>query len=337
MNVQWVTKEFMLGDLLLQNGEVLRDARIRYQQRGEIGAAGTELVLLPTYYGGRCAGNRPLTEKGPLEDPRYTVIIPALFGSGESTSPSNAHPSQRGDQWPGVSLYDAVRAQHLMLGELAGDYQLALVAGWSMGGMQSLQWGCLYPERVQRVAAWCASARCHPLNQQFLAGVSSALKADPRYRRGEVPRAGLRAFARVYASWAYAAPFWRRQCWRELGFGSREALLSWWEQDHLQQDAHDLLAVMDTWYTGDISDNPVFAGNYAAALGAMRAPTLIMPASSDLYFVPDEIARDAAQMPGARYRLLTTDWGHCGGGPGRSADAMQQILGALEGLLHEAA
>jgi homoserine O-acetyltransferase/O-succinyltransferase len=42
-------------------------------------------------------------------------------------------------------------------------------------------------------------------------------------------------------------------------------------------------------------------------------------------------------MPGARYRLLATDWGHCGGGPGRSADAMQQILVALEGLLHEAA
>lgn len=330
---QWVVKEHALGDLPLQNGRLLREARIRYLQRGEIGAPGTELVLLPTYYGGTCRGNLPLAEQGPLADARYTVVIPGLFGSGESTSPSNAHPSQRGAQWPGVSLYDAVQAQHRMLSALQPDYRLALVAGWSMGGMQSLQWGCLFPERVQRVAAWCASSRCYPFNQQFIQGVAAALRADSRLQRGEVPRAGLRAFARVYASWAYAPAFWRERQWQALGFDSREALLDWWEADHLAQDAHDLLAVLDTWHEADISANPHFNGDHAAALAAFRAPTLIMPATTDQYFIQEEIATEAARIPTARLVPLETGWGHCGGGPGRSAQAMRQLYDALADLL----
>lgn len=53
----------------------------------------------------------------------------------------------------------------------------------------------------------CATARCWPHNRVFLDGVRSALMADPVYNGGDyqrAPEAGLKAFARVYAGWAYS-------------------------------------------------------------------------------------------------------------------------------------
>ena len=57
---QWLEHEIRLGDMPLQCGEVLRDARIRYLQRGRPNAPKDNIVLLPTYYGGAMAGNRAL-------------------------------------------------------------------------------------------------------------------------------------------------------------------------------------------------------------------------------------------------------------------------------------
>lgn len=333
---QWLNGDFHLGDFVLQSGEELRDARIHYLQRGEIGAPGTDLVLLPTWYGGRCVGNLPLVEPGsPLADPRYTILIPGMLGAGESSSPDNAVASQSGAHWPRVSLFDQVIAQQQMLAALWPEYRLALVAGWSMGGMQSLQWGCLFPERVQRLAAWCAASRCYPVNRLFLDGLEACLVADPALKEGAHPQAGLRAFARVYASRAYGPGFWRDQCFRQLGFASDEALLRWWEEDHLAQNPFNLLAVLNTWREADISANPLFGHDHRAALAAIRAPALVMPVSTDSYFLAEEIAGESARMGDARLHTLDSEWGHSAGGPGRNLEVMEALFSALSDLMLE--
>ncbi|MEB3733938.1 alpha/beta fold hydrolase [Halopseudomonas pachastrellae] len=79
-------------------------------------------------------------------------------GQRQSTSPSNAHESQRGPEFPSVTLYDNVVLQQQMIEKCFGGGTIQLVAGWSMGGMQALQWGCLFPQQVKRVASICATA-----------------------------------------------------------------------------------------------------------------------------------------------------------------------------------
>src|SRR3546814_7119061 len=50
------------------------------------------------------------------------------------------------------SLLDNVHAQKALLDRLFGDdWQLALVTGWSMGGMQTLFWAMAYPERMRAI------------------------------------------------------------------------------------------------------------------------------------------------------------------------------------------
>jgi homoserine O-acetyltransferase/O-succinyltransferase len=331
---QWLERETAIGDLALQGGETLRDTRIRWLQSGQPNAPKDNIVLLPTYYGGAMAGNRALgAGDSPLADPHWCLLIPAMLGGGESTSPSNAQAGQRGLQFPQITLADQVRAQARLLEQEFGAFELALVAGWSLGGMQSLQWACLYPERVRRVAAWCSAARCHPHNLLFLLGLEAALLADPLAHGDDKPERGLRAFGRVYASRAYAPRFVADALYRELGFADLAQLLQWWEDDHLAMNHHDLLLVLRMWAQADIAANERFNGDHDAALRAITAPALLMPCATDQYFLVHESQAEAARMPRADFRILDSHWGHCGGGPGREAAAMAQLWQALRELL----
>nr|WP_316627684.1 hypothetical protein [uncultured Brevundimonas sp.] len=62
-----------------------------------------------------------------------------------------------------------------------------------------------------------------------------------------------------------------------------------------------------------ISANNTYKGDLDLTLGAIKADTIIMPASSDLYFPVADAAEEARRIPGAELRILETDWGHVAG------------------------
>jgi len=63
----------------------------------------------------------------------------------------------------------------------------------------------------------------------------------------------------------------------------------------LTRDANNLLAQLWTWQKADTSDNEIYRGNLAIALGAIKAKALIMPSETDRYFmVEDKCAGNAA-------------------------------------------
>ena len=69
------------------------------------------------------------------------------------------------------------------------------------------------------------------------------------------------------------------------------------------------------------------------ALGAIRAKAILMPASTDLYFPPEDNAIEAVAMPNAELRVIDTWWGHFAGGPGTSPDDIKILDDALKELL----
>ncbi len=336
-DLKGVELQFAVGDLPLQSGALLRDTTLSYLQFGELNDAADNLILLLTYYGGTHMGITPLIgAHGPLDPAHYCIVIPNLIGNGCSTSPTFAHATQMGGYFPQVTLLDNVLAQQKLVVERFDNATLALVMGWSMGGMQALQWGCSFPDQVRRIMSVCATARCWPHNQVFLEGVKAALTCDSAWQDGfytSAPEAGLRAFARVYAGWAYSQAFFRNALYRELGHDSIDALLAYWEEDHLGQDANNLLAVLASWQNADISANAQYAGDLTAALQAIRARTLIMPCSTDLYFTEYDAAWEAKQIANAECRPLVSDWGHCAGAPGRNPKDTRSILDACAELL----
>ena len=156
-----------------------------------------------------------------------------------------------------------------------GVRRIALIVGWSMAGMQAYQWAAQYPEMVEAILPYCASARCSPINHAFLDGPKAALQADAAWCEGEYgtpPERGLRAFGRVYVAWAYSAKFFRDGLYRQLGFDSVEGLVRDWELDHLRWDANDLLAKIWTWQNADISDNAIYRGDFDRRVASHPRP-----------------------------------------------------------------
>jgi homoserine O-acetyltransferase/O-succinyltransferase len=328
---------FELGDVRLQSGAVLRDAQLAYATYGMLNSTADNAVLLPTFYTGTHIRNEKLFGPGRAIDPaRHFVISVNLFGNGYSSSPSNSSAPQDGPRFPHVTVFDNVACQHRLLTEKLGVRRIALVLGWSLAAIQAYQWAAQYPEMVKAILPYCGAARCSPLNYAFLDGPKAALRADTEWNDGNYakpPEKGLRAFGRVYVAWGYSNAFFRDAIYRELGFATLEEFVQDWEEDHLQWDANDLLAKIWTWQHGDISDNQIYRGDFKRALQSIRARAIVMPCSSDMYFVPEDNAEEVAAMPRAELRVFDSPWGHCAGSPGRVPEFQHALDQAAAELL----
>jgi len=329
---------FELADFALQRGQTLPLARLAYQTYGQLNAAKSNAILYPTSYGAQHPDIEWLVAPGRILDPtRYFVIIVNMFGNGLSTSPSNLDGTGNDRPYPAFTHIDNVTAQRRLLEEVFGIERLALAYGWSMGGQQALHWGALFPERVDRIAAICTSAKTSIHNAVFLEGIKAALTGDPAWngtRFTAKPERGLRAMGRVYAGWALSQAFYREQIYLDLGFASLEDfLVRDWEASFLRRDAGNLLSMMETWQQSDISDNERFHGDLPAALSSITARTLIMPSATDLYFTAEDALAESRLLPHAQFCAIPSIWGHRAGNPQKNPADEAFIKAAVAELL----
>lgn len=326
-----------LGDVVLQRGATLRNAKLAYKTYGTLNADKRNVIVYPTWYSGQHYDNEWLIGEGMALDPgKYFIIVPNMLGNGLSSSPSNTPAPYDRARFPQVTLYDNVTLQHRLVTEQFGIAHIKLVVGWSMGAQQTNQWGCLYPEMVERIAPFCGSAKTAAHNIVFLEGVKAALTSDAAWKGGwydNPPTTGLRAVGRVYAGWGMSQPFYRQELWRSMGYSSLEDfLVAFWEGFFLPKDANNLLAMLWSWQHGDISDNPVFQGDFNKALAAIKARAVVMPGETDLYFPAADNAWEVERMPNAVCRPIPGAWGHFAGGGANPVDT-QFIDSQLKELL----
>lgn len=311
---------FEAGDVVLQSGRTFPGMRLVWRSFGELNAERSNVIVYPTSYAAQHLDTRWLVRPGGILDPtRHFIVIPDLFGNGLSSSPSNTAWPLTGDRYPDITYHDAVRVQRRMLAELWGIERVKLVYGWSMGGMQAYHWASLFGECVERIAVVCGSARCAPHNSVFLDAVRAALTADPAWHDGvfrERPVRGFRAMARLYATMALSQDFYREELWRGIGFSSQEDfLVRSWEWTFSRRDPSDLLAQLWTWQHGDISDEPRYRGDLAAALRGISARVLLMPCDRDAYFRVEDNRLEAQHLRHGELRPIVSPWGHRAGNP----------------------
>ena len=194
--------------------------------------------------------------------------------------------------------------QHRLVTEKFGISKIKLVTGWSMGALQTYHWGAIFPDRSN---AYCRF-RARPNARGTISSsskASSGLQADAAFMDGfykEQPAKGLRDASRVYAGWGFSQEFYRVEAdLKKMGYGSLEDfLVGFWEGWLLSKDANNLLTMLWTWQNGDISNNPIYKGDYPKALAGIKAKAIVMPASTDLYFPPEDNANEVKHMPNAR-------------------------------------
>ena len=319
----WAVRDgaFVLGDLEVERGGVIRDARLVWQTHGRLNAARDNVIVYPCSY---TATHDDLSwligPDGILDPSRWFVVIPDMFSNGLSSGAA-----QTADYPPLVTVGDNVRAQRRLLTEQFGIEQVAAVYGFSMGAMQAYHWAALYPELVARAVVVCGSARTAVHNKVFLSGLLRILEAAPEYlgsgRFSSEPHASVKAFAHIYAGWGLSQDFYREGLYRSaLGAPDLDTFIrADWEDGFSQCQAANLYAQAMTWYHGDISADPRYGGDLAKALNAIQARVLLMPGETDLYF---RVADNAAELPQLRHaelRPIPSIWGHRAGNPATNA------------------
>lgn len=230
---------------LLDWGGVLREFNIAYETWGEINADKSNVILLHT--GLSASSHAHSTEANPkpgwwekfigpggcLDTNKYHIICTnVLGGCYGSTGPSSIDPADGKNyatRFPILTMQDMVRAQFRLLDGL-GIQKLYASVGASMGGMQSLAAGVLFPERIGRIASISGCARSHPYSIAMRHTQRQVLMMDPNWARGYYygripPHAGMK-LAREIATVTYrSGPEWEQRFGRRRADPSRPPAL----------------------------------------------------------------------------------------------------------------
>ena len=223
--------------LLLDWGGTLPEFNVAYETWGTLNADKSNAILLFT--GLSASSHAHSTETNPqpgwwekfigagapLDTDKYFVVCTNVIGGCYgSTGPGSIDPAdgQRyATRFPILTMEDMVRAQFRLLDSL-GVSKLYASVGSSMGGMQSLAAGVLFPERVGKIVSVSGCARSHPYSIAMRHTQRQVLMMDPNWNRGFYygkvpPHAGMK-LAREIATVTYrSGPEW------ELRFGRRRA------------------------------------------------------------------------------------------------------------------
>ncbi|KAI4701891.1 hypothetical protein J4E89_010410 [Alternaria sp. Ai002NY15] len=336
---------YKLGNFKLKSGGEIPDAFIAYKTLGD---PSLPAIIYPTWYSGTISDNIWLTGSDKTLNPsEYYIIMPALFGNGQSSSPSNM-PDLR--PFPEVLFYDNVRAQHELVTERLGVKHARAVLGWSMGAGQTYQWATQFPDFMDLAVPFCGSAKTSLHNQVFLEGVKSALyaaigtssagvaKPSRLAAQGKTAQfassnreVGLKALGRVYAGWGFSQAFYREKMYETaptLGFKNLDDfLVNFWEAWALSKDPENMLVMAHTWQAGDCSQQEPYDGDFEKAMKGIKAKTLVLPAKTDLYFPPEDSEIEVQNMkPGVgTLKVFPSIWGHWAGGPGQSTEDVKWL------------
>lgn len=171
----------------------------------------------------------------PLDTNKYFIICTnVLGGCYGSTGPSSKDPvsgKRYATSFPILTMSDMVRAQFRLLDSM-GINKLYASVGCSMGGMQSLAAGILFPERVARITSISGCARSHPYSiamrhtqRQVLMNDSAWSKTRGNYYDTIPPHAGMK-LAREIATITYrSGPEWEKRFGRQRADSSKPPAL----------------------------------------------------------------------------------------------------------------
>jgi len=340
-------RELTLPGLPLETDETLAPVTVAYETWGRLAPTRDNVVLLCHALTGdahacdlarpedpRAGWWNPLVGPGRVFDTdRYFVVCSNVLGGCYGTTGPTSTRSVEGEQrrwgldFPQITVGDMARAQRALLAEL-GIERLAVVAGGSLGGLQALEWAIAYPEQVERAIVVGAAQRLPAQGLAIDDIARQAIMADPRwqggdYPAGEGPATGL-ALARMLAMLSYTsaqgldARFGRALAARESAWptwGLRRDV-----ETYLHHQADKLAVRFDAntylYLTSamDRYDAAAAWGSDVAALGRIRAETLVVGMSTD-WLYPPELARGlaegiAAAGGSARYAEVDSLNGH---------------------------
>ena len=302
--------------LLLDCGRKLYDVNLRYETYGTLSDSGDNAVLILHALTGdaHVAGRHTPSDRKPgwwdamvgpgkfIDTEKYFVICSNVIGGcSGSTGPRSVNPATGklyNLDFPVITISDMVRAQKHLIDHLQVKKLLSVVGG-SMGGMQALEWGKLYPDMVKSVVAIATTSQLGSQSIAFNWVGNQAIRSDVNFQNGEYtvnPEHGL-ATARMLAHITYLSDesmqnkFGRNlQDTEQYSFAFQrdfavESYLEYQGQRFVERfDANSYLYITRATDYYDLADG----GDLAEALKSVTADFLIVSFSSDWLFTTSQ-------------------------------------------------
>ena len=207
-NPSSLVARFADAPLALDAGVSLPVWQIAYQTYGTLNADRSNAILVcHALTGDQHAANRhPVTGRPgwwdalvgpgkPVDTDHFFVICAnVLGGCSGTTGPASTDPATGapyGLSMPVVTVADMVRAQERLVRHLGIDMLFAVIGG-SMGGMQVLEWGAAFGDRVFAALPIATGSRHSPQNIAFHEVGRQSIMADPDWRGGRYLEEGLK-------------------------------------------------------------------------------------------------------------------------------------------------
>lgn len=306
----------------LERGGELPALRIAYHTYGRMNAAGDNVVWVchALTANSDVADWWPHTvEEGRFLDPtRYFVVCANILGSHYGTTgPLHVNPAT-GEPWygdfPHFTIRDMVAAHRLLAREL-GIGRIAALVGSSVGGFQAVEWAVEEPERFERLVLIATAAKASPWTIAIDETQRMAIEADATFgeRRDDAGMKGLAA-ARAIGLLTYRGGEGynlTQQDREEFPTVHRASTYQQYQGEKLcrRYNAYSYYAILDAFDTHDVGRG---RGGVAAALGGIRARTLVVGITTDMIFTPREMRELHGQIPGSLYREIDSPFGHDG-------------------------
>ncbi|MEL7158055.1 MAG: homoserine O-acetyltransferase [Actinomycetota bacterium] len=333
----------------LEGGGRLDEITLAYETWGELDATGSNAVLVCHALTGdaHAAGDSGPGQPAPgwwddligpgkaLDTDQYYVVCANVLGGCQGTTgPASPHPDDGepyGARFPVVSMRDTVRTQALLADHLGIERWLSVVGG-SMGGMQALEWGVMFPDRLASMVLLATTAAASPLQIGWSEVGRLSIVQDPKWNGGdyydaepgEGPHEGLmlaRRIAQIHyrSDLSYANRFGRSTVDKLDTFGmwdrfQVESYLDYHGQKLARRfDANSYLVLNKAMDLHDVGRD---RGGVAAALGRVQVPSLVVSIDSDALYTPRQQhqLRDLLRAGGTpvEYEELQSDHGHDG-------------------------
>ena len=255
-----------------------------------------------------------------IDADRYFVVCVNMLGSPYgSSSPASVNPETGRPYYldfPKVTVRDIIHAT-IEVRKALGIEKVDLLVGSSIGGFQALEWAIQESDVIVKAAFMATSARVTPILTAYEESQRMALEADPTFRAcaslkgGE---AGLRC-ARSIALISYRSFDGYFQTQQDADpdqlFAARACSYQQYQGKKLS-DRFDAYCYWTLSYSVDSANVGRGRGGVTQALQQIKAETTVVAIDSDGIFPPQVMRPIADAIPGARYHVIHSLFGHDG-------------------------
>jgi homoserine O-acetyltransferase len=329
-----ITKKqvFDLPSFTTQSGRTLKGVKVGWESYGTLNADKSNAILICHFFSGtgHAAGKYAESDKaagywdaiiGPgkaIDTNKYFVFSsdtlvnlspadPTVTTTGPaSIDPDTGKPygylsEANPNGFPIVSIRDFIEVQKKLVDSL-GIKKLHMVAGASMGGIQTFEWAGAYPDMVARIMPVISSAEADAGLIDWLDIWAMPIRLDPKWKGGDYasdpPLAGFAQALKIVTLHA------QTNAWATGAFGPKwakdgESPYKSFSNRYLVETALDN-AGMARAKTSDanhflylVRANQLFAEGAAERMKAIKAPALMIYSPGDLVFPVESVRRTA--------------------------------------------